>query len=162
MFTVRDAEIEDAQRLLEIYSWYVVNTAVSFDYDPPSLEEYRQKIVDVKQKYPFLVPAGKGGDFKPFREAGKNGVFRFLIRHGGQHHRLEMGPGKINAQLRHGAGVVRFAVHQAVEPGIAQHRAALLQESEIVNQSRYRAKALPAAGALLKEEDLGFPSLALG
>ena len=55
MFTVRDAEIEDAQRLLEIYSWYVVNTAVSFDYDPPSLEEYRQKIIDVKQKYPFLV-----------------------------------------------------------------------------------------------------------
>ena len=42
------------------------------------------------------------------------------------------------------------------------HRAALLQESEIVNQSRYRAKALPAAGALLKEEDLGFPSIALG
>ena len=41
------------------------------------------------------------------------------------------------------------------------HRAALLQESEIVNQSRYRAKALPAAGALLKEEDLGFPSIAL-
>ena len=82
----------------------------------------------VDEEYPFLVPAGKGGDFKPFREAGKNGVFRFLVRHGGQHHRLEMGPGKINAQLRHGAGVVRFAVHQAVEPGIAQHRAALLQE----------------------------------
>ena len=41
------------------------------------------------------------------------------------------------------------------------HRAVLLQESEIVNQSRYRAKALPAAGALLKEEDLGHPTIAL-
>lgn len=60
MFTVRDAEIEDAKRLLEIYSWYVVNTAVSFDYEPPTLEEYRQKIIDVKRKYPFIVLENDG------------------------------------------------------------------------------------------------------
>ena len=33
------------------------------------------------------------------------------------------------------------------------HRAALLEGSGIVNQSRYRTKSLPAAGALLKPED---------
>lgn len=41
------------------------------------------------------------------------------------------------------------------------HRAVLLTDSEIVNQSRYRAKALPAAGALLKDEDLGHPTIVL-
>ena len=34
------------------------------------------------------------------------------------------------------------------------HRAALLESSGIVNISRYRTRSLPAAGALLKEEDL--------
>jgi DNA gyrase subunit A len=31
--------------------------------------------------------------------------------------------------------------------------ALLLEQSGIVNQSRYRTKTIPAAGALLKEED---------
>lgn len=35
----------------------------------------------------------------------------------------------------------------------AVHRAALLESSGIVNAARYRARAIPAAGALLKEED---------
>ena len=33
------------------------------------------------------------------------------------------------------------------------HRAALLEQSGIVNAARYRTRALPAAGALLKDED---------
>ena len=33
------------------------------------------------------------------------------------------------------------------------YRAALLEGSAIVNASRYRTRSLPAAGALLKEED---------
>ncbi len=32
-------------------------------------------------------------------------------------------------------------------------RVVLLEDAGIVNQSRYRAKTLPAAGALLKDED---------
>lgn len=35
----------------------------------------------------------------------------------------------------------------------AVHRAALLEQSGIVNAARYRTRSLPAAGALLKEED---------
>ena len=35
------------------------------------------------------------------------------------------------------------------------HRAALLSESGIVNQSRYRTRTIPAAGAILKDEDIG-------
>ena len=40
-------------------------------------------------------------------------------------------------------------------------RAAFLTDTQIQNQSRYRAKSLPAAGALLKEEDRGEEQMSL-
>ena len=32
-YMIREAKIEDAERLIEIYSNYVLNTAVSFEYE---------------------------------------------------------------------------------------------------------------------------------
>ena len=58
---IRDAKIEDAERLLEIYSHYVLNTAVSFEYAVPTLDEFKERIKNIKAKYPYLVceKAGK-------------------------------------------------------------------------------------------------------
>ena len=53
--TIRSAAIEDAGRLLEIYEYYVKNTAISFDYDVPPLEEFRNRIAITLRKYPYLV-----------------------------------------------------------------------------------------------------------
>ena len=39
--------------------------------------------------------------------------------------------------------------------------AQFLQDSKIVNQGRYRARSLPAAGALLKAEDQGAEQLSM-
>lgn len=52
---IRTAAAEDAGRLLEIYSYYVENTAVSFEYDTPSVEEFRNRISAVLEKFPYLV-----------------------------------------------------------------------------------------------------------
>ena len=41
------------------------------------------------------------------------------------------------------------------------HRAALLSEAGLVNESRYRTKTIPAAGALLKDEDVGNQTVSL-
>ena len=41
--TVRDAAIKDAGRLLEIYSYYVQHTAITFEYDVPTLSDFQQK-----------------------------------------------------------------------------------------------------------------------
>ena len=41
------------------------------------------------------------------------------------------------------------------------HRAVLLSEAGLVNESRYRTKAIPATGAILKDEDLGNQTLSL-
>ena len=45
---------ENAERLLEIYSYYVKNTAISFEYEVPFLEEFRERIVNISKKYPYI------------------------------------------------------------------------------------------------------------
>ena len=52
---IRDVQIEDAERLVEIYSPYVLNTAVSFEYEVPSVDEFKERIKNTKKKYPYLV-----------------------------------------------------------------------------------------------------------
>ena len=37
---IRDARLEDAERLVEIYSYYVLNTAVSFEYKVPTVDMF--------------------------------------------------------------------------------------------------------------------------
>lgn len=41
MIIVRDAATEDAGRISEIYDYYVKNTAITFEYDTPSLKEFQ-------------------------------------------------------------------------------------------------------------------------
>ena len=41
---IRDVREEDAERLAEIYAYYVRNTAVSFEYTAPSVSEFRERI----------------------------------------------------------------------------------------------------------------------
>ncbi len=52
---IRDVKPEDAERLVEIYSYYVLNTAVSFEYKTPSIEEFKERIINTTPKYPYLV-----------------------------------------------------------------------------------------------------------
>lgn len=53
--TIREVRVEDAERLVEIYSHYVLNTAVSFEYEVPSVEEFTNRIQKISAKYPYLV-----------------------------------------------------------------------------------------------------------
>ena len=52
---IRDVKLEDAARLVEIYSHYVLNTAVSFEYAVPTIEEFENRITNITKKYPYLV-----------------------------------------------------------------------------------------------------------
>ena len=53
--TVRNAKLSDAPRILEIYTYYVENTVITFEYDVPSLEEFENRMIDIMKKYPYLV-----------------------------------------------------------------------------------------------------------
>ena len=44
MIVVRSAALSDAPRLLEIYDYYVKNTAVSFEYETPSPAEFEGRM----------------------------------------------------------------------------------------------------------------------
>ncbi len=52
---IRTVNENDAERLVEIYSYYVKETAVSFEYKVPSVEEFKNRIRTIASKYPYLV-----------------------------------------------------------------------------------------------------------
>lgn len=57
---IRIATKQDAQALLDIYSYYVDQTAITFEYDAPSLEEFTNRILNTLKKYPYLVAEEEG------------------------------------------------------------------------------------------------------
>lgn len=59
-YTIRVATIEDAGELLGIYAPYVTGTAITFEYDVPSVEEFRERIARTLSKYPYLVAVKNG------------------------------------------------------------------------------------------------------
>lgn len=52
---IRTAMEEDAETLLKIYAYYVKNTAITFEYDVPTVEEFRARVEKTLKKYPYLV-----------------------------------------------------------------------------------------------------------
>lgn len=52
---IRSATVKDAEALLNIYAYYVKNTAITFEYDVPTLEEFQKRITNTLKKYPYLV-----------------------------------------------------------------------------------------------------------
>ncbi|MBQ3689745.1 MAG: N-acetyltransferase [Bacteroidales bacterium] len=57
---IRFATPEDAERLLEIYSYYVENTAITFEWTVPSVEEFRKRIEKVTSFYPYILAEDNG------------------------------------------------------------------------------------------------------
>ena len=60
-FRFRLAAPDDAPALLAIYAPYVEQTAISFEYDVPSLEEFRHRIADFSRTYPYLIAEDTSG-----------------------------------------------------------------------------------------------------
>lgn len=58
--TIRTATPDDAAALLAIYAPYVTKTAITFEYEVPSEEEFRRRIQTTLEAYPYLV-AERGG-----------------------------------------------------------------------------------------------------
>ena len=58
---IRPAKPEDAEKLLAIYAPYVEKTAITFEYEVPTVEEFRERIHNTLKKYPYLV-AEQGGE----------------------------------------------------------------------------------------------------
>lgn len=60
MVTLRIASIDDAPELARIYSHYVEDTAISFEYTAPDAKEFADRIAHKLEKYPFIVAVCDG------------------------------------------------------------------------------------------------------
>ena len=67
---IRAAKIEDAVRLLEIYSYYVKETAITYEYEVPLLDEFKQRISHTLETHPYIV-AESDGEIIGYAYAGK-------------------------------------------------------------------------------------------
>ncbi len=56
----RTAEETDAQELAAIYAPYVTDTAITFEYTVPAVEEFASRIRHTLQRYPYLVAIRDG------------------------------------------------------------------------------------------------------
>lgn len=52
---LRVATVSDAAELLKIYTPYVTDTAITFEYDVPTLEDFEGRIAHTLEKYPYFV-----------------------------------------------------------------------------------------------------------
>lgn len=57
---IRLAKPSDARSLLDIYAPYVENTAITFEYEVPTIENFANRIEKTLEKYPYLVAEEDG------------------------------------------------------------------------------------------------------
>jgi phosphinothricin acetyltransferase len=53
--SIRPVKISDADFCLSLYSKYVVGSAVSFELEAPSLEEFSNRIDTISKRFPYLI-----------------------------------------------------------------------------------------------------------
>ncbi len=52
---IRMATLEDAAALLSIYQPYILNTAITFEYEPLTLEAFQKRMEHILVQFPWLV-----------------------------------------------------------------------------------------------------------
>ncbi|MEL6194719.1 MAG: N-acetyltransferase family protein [Bacteroidota bacterium] len=55
MNIIRDASMDDAQRILDIYAPFILNSRTSFESEVPSLADFQQRMADTQKTHPWLV-----------------------------------------------------------------------------------------------------------
>lgn len=58
--SIRMAAETDAEELLTIYAPYVTDTAITFEYDIPTVAEFSRRIRDTLRMYPYIVALDEG------------------------------------------------------------------------------------------------------
>ena len=70
---IRIADPGDAAAIRNIYAPYVTDTAITFEYDVPDVQEFQRRIDNTLKRYPYLVALEQGtvigyayaGSFRP-------------------------------------------------------------------------------------------------
>lgn len=69
MTIIRPATVADAEALVAIYRYYVLETAITFEYTVPSVAQFQERIMATLPRYPYLV-AEENGQLLGYAYAG--------------------------------------------------------------------------------------------
>ena len=58
---IRKVELDDAAQIAEVYNYYIQNTHQTFETEPLSAEEMRERIAETIEKYPYVVAEDEEG-----------------------------------------------------------------------------------------------------
>ncbi len=87
---LRTASNDDAEAILGIYAPYIETTAITFEYDVPSSEEFKARIASTLERYPYIVAETDGtiagyayaGPFKERAAYNRSVETSIYVRHG--------------------------------------------------------------------------------
>ena len=125
MIEIRTAKLEDTRRLLEIYDYYVTNTAVSLEYETPSLEEFTARMERTLKQYPYLV----------------------LVRNGRLEGYAYAGPFKGRASYAWSSEISIYLDHSAVKCGLGR----MLSEALEAELKKWGSSIFTAASPIRKK-----------
>ena len=57
---IRPATLQDVRKILEIYGWYIENTAITFEYTIPTEQAFSDRMKNIMSRYPYLVAERDG------------------------------------------------------------------------------------------------------
>lgn len=67
---IENVSVSDAKELLEIYRPYVEHTAITFEYEVPSVTEFSERIINISSKYPYIKAVDEEGNILGYAYAG--------------------------------------------------------------------------------------------
>lgn len=59
-YKIRQVQLNDAEQILKVYTPFITDTCISFEYTVPSLEEFTQRIANISAEYPYIVLEDEG------------------------------------------------------------------------------------------------------
>ena len=59
-YKIRQVQLSDAEQILKVYTPFITDTCISFEYTVPTLEEFTKRIEAISAEYPYLVVEGDG------------------------------------------------------------------------------------------------------
>ena len=127
---IRPAAPADAPALLDVYAPYVRQTAITFEYDVPTAEEFAGRIARTLARYPYLAAEVDGGiagfayaaPFHARAAYGWDAELSIYLQPGLQRHRLGTRLYRALLALLHAQNVVSaYACITAPGPSIAFH-----------------------------------------
>lgn len=130
---IRPVTTQDAASICAIYNYYIDNTVISFEYDPVSEEEMKQRIINTTAKYPWIV----------YEEQGEIIAYAYA------------GLWKTREAYKHVLEVTVYASHEMTKKGVGtQLYQALIDDIE-KNQDTRKVKSLMGVIAVPNDASTG-------